>query len=381
MSPDEAADLSGATRAVCRHLAPEHRVREVAYARTDPTLQGFDTELWDVLCSQIGIGTIAVPEHLGGAGFGVGALGVVGHELGRALAPVPFLASVVLATGLILDCIGNGPAPDAPRLAALTSGERTAAAVLSLDGGARGAGENPVTAHPGRCGDHVLTGSARHVLHGSAADDLVVAATQGRDTRVFWLASDSDGITREAEPVLDATRPMATIRFDGARAVPLQTDQSAEPLVVNRIRKAVAVLSAEQVGANERLLEMAVGYAATRRQFGRPIGSFQAVKHRCADMLVDIEWARSASQAALQAADDRPAGSAVELGWRTSMAKAVCSESLRAAAHTNLQIHGGIGFTWENSAHLYLKRARTDEVVFGPPAHHWDRFAAEAGLA
>ncbi|CAA0089354.1 Acyl-CoA dehydrogenase FadE27 [Mycolicibacterium vanbaalenii] len=378
---EEAADLASATRAVCQRLMPEHRVREVAYGRTGSALQGFDTELWEVLCTQIGVGTIAVPEHLGGAGFGVGALGVVGHELGRTLAPVPFLASVVLATGLVLDCIGSDPPPDAQRLAALATGERTAAAVLSRDGGARRPGENSVSAAPGRRGDYVLSGSARHVLHGTAADDLVVAATEGNNTAVFWLDADSDGLTREAEPVLDATRPMSTIRFDGVRAVPLNTSKPVEQLINNRIRKAMAVLSAEQAGANERVLELAVDYAATRRQFGRHIGSFQAVKHRCADMLVDLEWSRSASQAALQAADDQPTGSVAELGWRSSMAKAVCSESLRAASHANLQIHGGIGFTWEGSAHLYLKRARTDEVIFGSPAVHWDRFAAEAGLS
>ena len=380
LSRDEAAELSSATRAVCQRLMPEHRVREVAYARTESALQGFDTELWEVLCTQIGVSTIAVPEHLGGAGFGVGALGVVAHELGRALAPVPFLASVVLATGLVLDCIGDGPPPDAQRLAALAAGERTAAAVLSRDGGARRAGENPVTAAPGRRGGYVLSGSARHVLHGTAADDLVVAATKGANTAVFWLDADTDGVSREAEPVLDATRPMSTIRFDGVRAVPLNPSQSVEQLIDNRICRTLAVLSAEQVGANERVLELAVDYAATRRQFGQHIGSFQAVKHRCADMLVDLEWSRSASQAALQAADDTPNGSAAELGWRSSMAKAVCSESLRAASHANLQIHGGIGFTWEDSAHLYLKRARTDEVIFGSPAIHWDRFATEAGL-
>jgi alkylation response protein AidB-like acyl-CoA dehydrogenase len=380
LSHDEAADLASATRAVCQRMAPEHRVREVAYARTGSDLQGFDTELWEMLCTQIGVGTIAVPEHLGGAGFGLSALGIVGHELGRALAPVPFLASVVLATGLILDCTGNSAAPDEQRLAALATGERTAAAVLSRDGGARQPGENPITASPGRRGGYVLSGWARHVLHGTAADDLVVAATEGSNTALFWLAADSDGVTREAEPVLDATRPMSTIRFDGARAVPLSTSEPPEQLIDNRIRKALAVLSAEQVGANERVLEVAVDYATTRRQFGRQIGSFQAVKHRCADMLVDLEWSRSASQAALQAADDMPSGSAAELGWRSSMAKAVCSESLRVASHANLQIHGGIGFTWEDSAHLYLKRARTDEVIFGSPAVHWDRFAAAAGL-
>jgi alkylation response protein AidB-like acyl-CoA dehydrogenase len=138
----------------------------------------------------------------------------------------------------------------------------------------------------------------------------------------------------------------------------------------------LAVLSAEQVGAAERVLEIATDYARTREQFGRRIGSFQAVKHRCADMLIDLELARSASLAALQSIDDGDG----ESGWRVSMAKAVCSEALRAMSHANLQIHGGIGFTWEHAAGLYVKRARTDEVLFGVPAEHWDRLAGEAKL-
>ena len=169
---------------------------------------------------------------------------------------------------------------------------------------------------------------------------------------------------------------MATITCTGAPAVLLTGEGPADDLIERNVNRALAVLSAEQVGACERVLEIATDYARTREQFDRPIGSFQAIKHKCADMLVDLEWARSASQAALQALDSRDSESA----WRASMAKAVCSESLRNAAHANVQIHGGIGFTWEDSAHLYLRRARTDEVLFGGPGQHWDRVAAHAKL-
>jgi alkylation response protein AidB-like acyl-CoA dehydrogenase len=170
---------------------------------------------------------------------------------------------------------------------------------------------------------------------------------------------------------------MATITFTSARATRLSDGGSVDDLISSTVDVALAVLSAEQVGACERVLEIATDYARTREQFNRPIGSFQAVKHKCADMLLDLEWARSASQAALEAVDDVLAG---ESAWRASMAKAVCSESLRNAAHANVQIHGGIGFTWEDSAHLYLRRARTDEVLFGKPADHWDRLAVEAKI-
>ncbi|MDZ7887382.1 MAG: acyl-CoA dehydrogenase family protein [Mycobacterium sp.] len=382
LSLDEAEALAAATRAVCERLAPEDRIREIAYERDATPRRGFDDELWMMLCTQIGITTIAVSQHLGGAGCGVSALGVVGRELGRALAPVPFLASVVLATGLVLDVVGgDDPGNLGTALAPLLAGERTAAAALTRDGGARVRGDNPVMARPDARDEWVLTGSARHVLHAAAADDLVVSGTHNERTGIFLLAADSPGVTREIESVLDPTRPMATVEFHGARATRIDAGGCAEELIDSRTLKALAVLSAEQVGANERLLELAVDHATSRHQFGRPIGSFQAVKHRCADMLVELEWSRSASQAAMQSADDEPVGTAAELRWRARMAKAVCSESLRAASHSNLQIRGGIGFTWEDSAHLYLKRARTDEVLFGTPAEHWDKFAAEAGLS
>ena len=150
---------------------------------------------------------------------------------------------------------------------------------------------------------------------------------------------------------------------------------------MRNVDRAISILSAEQVGSHERVLEIATDYARTREQFGRPIGSFQAIKHRCADMLVDLEWSRSASQAALHAVDGLQGATADELGWRASMAKAVCSEGLRSATHTNTQIHGGIGFTWEDAAHLYLKRRlHPDEACFGGPGWYWDRLTVEAKL-
>jgi 3-oxochol-4-en-24-oyl-CoA dehydrogenase len=197
---------------------------------------------------------------------------------------------------------------------------------------------------------------------------------------VFLLDPAVDTIDREPEPVLDGTRPMATITLNSAPAVRLSDNGPLGDVVERNVNTALAVLSAEQVGACERVLEIAVDYARNRQQFGRPIGSFQAIKHKCADMLVDLEWARSASQAALEALDGDVAGVIGERGWRASMAKAVCSEALGSAARTNVQIHGGMGFTWEESAHLYLRRAETDKVVLGTTSQHWDRVSALAEL-
>jgi alkylation response protein AidB-like acyl-CoA dehydrogenase len=223
-------------------------------------------------------------------------------------------------------------------------------------------------------------GAARRgldVLGAPAADDLVVAATaEHGEAAMFLLDPKADGVVVEAERVLDGTRPMATVALNSAPGVRLSGDRAVDDVVAHHVDLTLAVLSAEQVGACERVLELATAYARTREQFDRPIGSFQAIKHKCADMLVDLEWARSASQAALEAFDTENATIAAESEWRAGMAKAVCSESLRNAVHANVQIHGGIGFTWEDSAHLYLRRARTDEVLFGAPAQHWDRLSA-----
>ena len=374
LSADERQELAQSVRSACERLATEERVRAVAYGEADGS-SGFDTALWDVLCNQVGVAAIALPEHLGGAGYGASALGVVAHELGRALAPVPFVSSTVLATGLLLDLTENDPDAD-KRLTGLIEGRRTAAAALTGDGGLWR--PSAVTLRAARSGDGwSVDGIVRHVLGGSAADDLIVAAVaEDGEPAVFLLDPAVDGVVAEAERVLDGTRPMATITLSSAPALRLSGDGPLGDVVDRNVDIALAVLSAEQVGACERVLEIATDYARTREQFGRQIGSFQAIKHKCADMLVDLEWARSASQAALEALDDVDGAAAGEADWRASMAKAVCSEALRNAAKANVQIHGGIGFTWEDSAHLYFRRARTDEVVFGTPGQHWDRLSA-----
>ncbi|MBJ7336443.1 acyl-CoA dehydrogenase family protein [Mycolicibacterium sp.] len=380
LTADERRELAQSVRSVCERLSPEERVRQVAYGEDGGERSGFDTSLWDVLCNQVGVAAIALPEHLGGAGYGASALGVVAHELGRALAPVPFVSSAVLATGLLLDLTEHDPDAE-KRFAELAEGRRTAAAALTGDGGLwrRSAVTTRAAAD---AGDWSIDGTVRHVVGGSAAADLVVTAVADDELAIFLIDPTADGVTVTAESVLDGTRPMATVTLTAAPAVRLTGEGSVESIIERNVHVALAVLSAEQVGACERLLEIATDYARTREQFGRPIGSFQAIKHKCADMLVDLEWARSASQAAMQALDDSgDASAAAEADWRASMAKAVCSEALRDAASTNIQIHGGIGFTWEDPSHLYLRRARTDEVVLGTPAQHWDRLAILTGLS
>ncbi|WP_235683461.1 acyl-CoA dehydrogenase family protein [Mycolicibacterium fluoranthenivorans] len=370
LSADERADLSASVRALCERILTDERLREIALEAEGPQ-RGFDADLWRALCEQIGVGAIALPEEHGGAGYGADALAAVAHELGRVLAPVPFI-SYVLTTGLLLDAAA--PSVLDGILEPWASGSRTAAAVLTEDSGLWSPDSVVLTA--GQAGDGwTLHGRARHVLHGTAADDFVVAARDGSDIGLFFVEADDSAVRRLPEDTLDGTRPMATIEFSGANAVRLG-DGDTQAIIRRNIDRTLAILTAEQVGALERVLEIAAEYARTRHQFGRPIGSFQAIKHKCADMLVDLEWSRSASQAAL----DRVDAGDDEAAWSASMAKAVCSEALRNASHTNIQIHGGIGFTWEDAAHLYLKRARTDEVLFGSPGSHFDQLAEVVGF-
>lgn len=365
MSTAEIDELAGAVRAVCDKYAKPEQVLAAAYENSDVD----DSELWSVLRQQVGVAAIAVPEHLGGAGYGTVALGVVAHELGRTLAPVPFLSSAVLSAGLLAD-VHEMSSFAAHRLSDLSDGTRTASAILTADGGPWSPDTVPFAAH--RDGeDWRVTGTARHVLGGASADDLVLVAATADGLALFVV--DPAGVALTTERSLDGTRPLATVVCTHAPAVRIAS-AGVEEIVARNVTRALAVLAAEQVGACERLLELSTEYARTRIQFGRPIGAFQAVKHRCADMLVNIEWARSASQAALQAFDDEV--TTAETEWRASMAKAVCSEALRDAAHANIQIHGGIGFTWENSANLYVRRARSDEALFGLPSRHWDVLSA-----
>jgi alkylation response protein AidB-like acyl-CoA dehydrogenase len=257
----ELQELGQSVRAACERLATEERVRAVAFDREGPQ-RGFDAELWQALCGQVGVTAIALPEDLGGAGYGVAALGVVAHELGRALAPVPFVASAVLATDLLLAADDRDAVSEL--LAALVEGERTAAAVITGDGGLWQRGNVAITA-VSDAGRWSLTGCCRHVLHGSAADTLIVVAAVDGEPAVFSLDADTAGLSIRAEPVLDWTRPMATLEFAGAAADRLTGDCPADELITRSMERAIAVLSSEQVGTNERILEIAADPRAVRQ--------------------------------------------------------------------------------------------------------------------
>jgi alkylation response protein AidB-like acyl-CoA dehydrogenase len=222
-----------------------------------------------------------------------------------------------------------------------------------------------------------LAGEKLYVLDGTVADLLLVVATTGRGPGLFAVApDDAPGLTRTAMATLDATRKQARLVLDGTPATLVGEDGGAAGPLAAALDVGAAALAAEQAGGARRVLEMAVEYAKVREQFGRPIGSYQAIKHKCADMLLEVESSTSAAYAAGWAID----GESAEIGVLASLAKAYCSEAYHHCAAENIQIHGGIGFTWEHPAHLYFKRATSTEVLLGSPRYHRELLTQRLGI-
>ncbi|MEU9111483.1 acyl-CoA dehydrogenase family protein [Streptomyces sp. NPDC048483] len=323
---------------------------------------------WRPLTRQIGVAGLAVPEEYGGAGCGALEVHVVMEELGRTPAPVPFLGSAVLTTQALL------AAGDAELLPGLAEGSAVGALAWA-EGGSWEPDAVRAAARRGPDGWR-LTGVKEHVLDGADADVLIVAARAEAGISLFEVAVDAAGLGRERLVPMDTSRPQARIVLDGVAARLIGTEGNGDR-VLRQVRDLGCVaLAAEQVGAAERCLELTVSYAQERVQFGRPIGSFQAVKHRLADAYVQVEAARSAALgAAFAAAEGAP-----ELPRYAAVAKSACSEAFSAVAGEMVQLHGGIGITWEHDAHRYFKRAHGDGQLFGAPARHRERLAEELGL-
>ena len=319
--------------------------------RVRPPGPRVDRTLWRRAC-ELGVAGLDVPEALGGTGAGFGALAIVQRECGRVLAPLPVLGSVVAAQGIIL-AAGGAPAPADPGpladlLPGLMSGDLIAAAVLDAPG---------VTVDGGR-----LTGRLVNVIDGMSADLLVLPDAESRP----WVVDfGADGVHREVAESMDLVRDFATVTLEAAPARPLG-DQLA-PEQVARVRRAIAAaVGCEQHGGSEATLESAVAYTRTRVQFGRVIGSFQAIKHRCADLAVEVDLSLSAvTHAAWAVQEDAP-----QAPLAVAMAGATCPPAFLRCALENVQLHGGIGFTWEHSAHLYVRRAESDLALFGDAEQH-----------
>jgi alkylation response protein AidB-like acyl-CoA dehydrogenase len=223
---------------------------------------------------------------------------------------------------------------------------------------------------------HTLTGRKVYVLDGHVAHDILVAARVDGELTLFHVDAAATGLKREALPALDPTRKLANLDFDATPARRISSGDAA-PGLERALTRTLGALAAEQLGGSQLVLEMATDYAKSRLQFGRPIGSYQAIKHKCANMLVDVEFARSAAYNAAFADDSDAESSSIA----AAMAKSYCSEAYYHAADDNIQIHGGMGFTWEHNAHLYYKRAKASEILFGSPVQHRERVAASLGIA
>ena len=339
-----------------------------AVRRLMATDSGFDPDVWERLAGELGLCAIHVPEACGGQGFSFVELGIALEDMGRALLCAPYYSSAVLATGAIQHC--GSEAQRTALLPPLAAGARRGTLALTEPEGGWGLADVALTWTP-EGGGHRLHGEKRFVLDGCTADLIIAVArtpgSKGADgLSAFTLAGNAEGLARRPLNALDPTRKLAHLTFRGVRAEPLGELGGAAIPLQRVLAEAAAALASEMVGGAQRMLESAVEYAKLRMQFGRPIGSFQAIKHKCADMLLEVELAKSAAyRAAAAVADGDPDAAAL-----ASLAKASASEAYLAAAANCIQIHGGIGFTWEHDTHLWFKRAKASEALLGDAAHH-----------
>jgi alkylation response protein AidB-like acyl-CoA dehydrogenase len=366
----EQEELRASVRRFLADRAPMSRVRELM-----ETADGIDRAVWDQAGSQLGLMGLAIPEEYGGAGFSFVELVVVLEEMGRALLCAPFFSSAVLAAGALL--AGHDEDAKKAYLPGIASGEVVATLALTEDSGRWDEGGVTAVATPAPDGGGwLISGEKSFVIDGHLASLILVVARSETGVSLFAVDGDAPGLTRTPMPTMDQTRKQARLVFTSVPARLIGTPGEAWPVVARALDRAAVALAAEQVGGAQRVLEMSVEYAKVRVQFGRPIGSFQAVKHKCADMLLAVESAKSAAYyAAWAASEDNE-----ELPVMASLAKAYCSEAYFQAAAETIQIHGGIGFTWDHPAHLYFKRAKSSEVILGDPAYHRELLAQRIGI-
>jgi alkylation response protein AidB-like acyl-CoA dehydrogenase len=317
---------------------------------------------WPRLGKEIGVAGLAIPERYGGAGAGLAESCVVMEELGRNLTLAPLLGSAVLAAQAVL---ASGDEAACERLLpAIADGSAIAALAWTTPAGHWDTAELGYDARA--VGRHwQLTGEAHYVLDGAAADVLLVAATTPDGTGLFEVDPRQDGVARTPFTTMDASRELAAVRL--ADVTGRRIGGEATAALAHARDQACVALGAEQVGAAERALELTVAHLLTRVQFGQPIGTFQALQHRAADLHILVASARSLSRAT--AADLDP-------GLRAAAVKVYCSETLTRTASEMIQLHGAIGVTWEHQAHRYLKRAHSGRHLFGSPAGYLSAIAA-----
>ncbi|HMJ56498.1 MAG TPA: acyl-CoA dehydrogenase family protein [Polyangiaceae bacterium] len=345
------------------------------------TVRGYDEKLWRRLGEELGLTSLAIPEAYGGAGLGFVELAAVMEEMGRALLCGPFFATVCLAASAVLT--GGTEEQKRELLPGIAAGRTTATVAFAPPSGRWDAPGSGMT-YAARDGGYELSGTSAFVIDGHSADLVLVAARPASSPSdggpaIFVVPGATPGLERRARTTMDLTRKQAELTLRQVRlpaSALLGAAESGERTLARALDLAKVALAAEQVGGAQRCLDMSLDYAKTRLQFGRPIGSFQAIKHKLADMFVELESARSASYYAAWVA----AHSHEELPSAAALAKAYCSDAYFHLAAECIQIHGGVGFTWEHDAHLFFKRAKSSETLFGDAAFHRAVVARQMGL-
>jgi alkylation response protein AidB-like acyl-CoA dehydrogenase len=348
------------------------------------TDRGYDTEVWKRIALEMGWPAILIPEEYDGLGLTYVELVALLEETGRALLCSPFFSTVCLGVNALL--VAASDEQKAAYLPGIAEGEMTATlAFTEANGRWDATGVEAVARRDGN--EYVLAGVKKFVPDGHTADLLIVAArdegTRGEDgIGLFAVPAETEGVERRLLATMDQTRKQAEVtlrdvRLPGsARLGGAGADASGWAALEKVLHLAAVAIAAEQVGGAQQCLDDSVAYAKERIQFGRPIASFQAIKHKCADMMVRVESARSASYyAACMAAED-----SAQLAEHASLAKAYCSDTFFQCAAENIQIHGGVGFTWEYNVHLFFKRAKSTETFLGSPAYHRELVAQRMGL-
>ncbi|MEU5883562.1 acyl-CoA dehydrogenase family protein [Spirillospora sp. NPDC047279] len=363
---EEQEELRAALRRFFADKSPSAEVR-----RLMQTPAGHDPAMWRQMAEQLGLQGLAVPEEYDGAGYGMREVAIVLEEMGRALVCAPYLSTVLASTAI-------QAAGDEKAARELLPGIAAGATIATLAWTEDDRWDLDAVAMAARPdgGGWVLDGTKTYVLDGHIADLALVAARTATGLSLFAVAGDAAGLTRTPLPVMDQTRKLARLDFAAVPARLVGAEGAAGAPLARTLDIAAVALAAEQLGGAQVCLDMTVEYAKVRHQFGRPIGSFQAIKHRCADMFVQVESARSAVLQAAATADENPG----ELPVAAALAKAFCSDAYFHTAGECIQIHGGIGFTWEHDAHLYFKRAKSSQELFGAPAHHRARLAPLVGI-
>jgi alkylation response protein AidB-like acyl-CoA dehydrogenase len=360
-------------RAAVRSVLEDKAAWPDVLARTE-TAETYDSALWHTLAADIGLAGLLIPEAHGGADASYREAAVVAEEIGRAIAPVPFLGSAVVATTALLS------PGDAGLLAELASGAVTAALAVPFAAGPASLPAATVRIEASRPGDEAgtyrLSGQVPGVADALPAGLLLVPA-DGVPYGLYAVRVSGGGVGTTPVVSLDQTRQLADLTFDGALARQVAAGTQAEAAVRAALLAGAGVLASEQFGLADRALELTVAYVRERRQFARPVGGFQAIKHRLADLWVAVSQARAVARAA---ADRLSQQNEAETELTVALAKAVCSDTALKAAQEMVQLHGGIGFTWEHPAHLFLKRAKADSIGFGTADAHRASLARLANL-